>query len=64
MKTLQKNRNENVNNLTQLLIHKDRFETFATRHGIAIEPGAKNELFAVLKKNQHRIMERMWHSFF
>ena len=33
MGTLKK-RNENLNNLTQLIIRKDRFETFATRHNI------------------------------
>ena len=49
----KKTPNENINNLTQLLIHKDRFETFATLFGIAVKPQAKNELIAVLKEKGH-----------
>ena len=56
METLKKNPNENINNLTQLLIHKDWFETFATRHGIATEPQAKSELITVLKEKGHKII--------
>ena len=56
MKTLQKKPNENVHNLTQLLIHKDRFETFATRHGITTEPYAKNELITVFKEKGFKII--------
>ena len=52
----EKNPNENINNLTQLLIHKDWFETFATRHGIATEPQAKSELITVLKEKGHKII--------
>ena len=52
----KKKTNENINNLTQLLIHKDWFETFATRHGIATEPQAKSELITVLKGKGHKII--------
>ena len=51
----EKKSNENIN-LTQLLIHKDQFETFATRHGIATEPHAKNELITVLKEKGHKVI--------
>ena len=44
-------------NLTQLLIHKDCFETFATRHGIATEPQAKTELIKVLKGKGHKTID-------
>ena len=58
METLKKTKktNENMNNLTQLLIQKDRFETFAARHGIATEPHAKNEVIIVLKEKGHKII--------
>ena len=56
METLKKTPNENINNLTQLLIHKDWFETFATRHGITAEPQAKSELITVLKEKGHKII--------
>ena len=51
----EKKSNENIN-LTQLLIHKDQFETFATRHGIATEHHAKNELIIVLKEKGHKVI--------
>ena len=57
METLKKKKtNENINNLTQLLIHKDRFETFATLYGIAAKPLAKNELITVFKEKGHKII--------
>ena len=56
MDTLKKKTNENLNNLTQLLIHKDWFETFATRHGIVTELHAKYELITVLKEKGHEII--------
>ena len=52
----EKKPNENINNLTQLLIYKDWFETFATCHGIATEPHAKNELITFLKEKGHKII--------
>ena len=51
----EKKSNENIN-LTQLLIRKDQFETFATRHGIATEHHAKNELIIVLKEKGHKVI--------
>ena len=39
------------------MIHKDWFEVFATRHGIATEPNAKNELITVLKEKGHKIIK-------
>ena len=47
---LQKKLGENVNNSAQLIIYKDWFETFDTRHGVASKPQAKNELITVLKE--------------
>ena len=52
----KKNQMKTWNNLTQLLIHKDRFEAFATRHGIATEPHAKNELITVFKEKGYKII--------
>ena len=56
METLKKKTNENINIPTHLLIYKDRFKTYATRHGIATEPHAKNELITVLKEKSHKII--------
>ena len=47
--------NENVNNLTQLSIHKDWFKTFANLHGITKVLDAKNELITVLKEKGHKM---------
>ena len=44
METQEKKQNKTnakVDNVTQLMIHKDWFQVFATRHGIATEPNPK-----------------------
>ena len=51
METLKK-RNENLNNLTQLIIRKDWFETFATRHSIDTEDHAYKKLITVFIKKR------------
>ena len=36
------------------ILHEEKFETFATRHGIATEPHAKRAIIEVLKSNGHK----------
>lgn len=54
METIKSNSDATADNLIKEMLQTKKFETFATRHGIATEPHAQTSVVKVLKEQGHK----------